>query len=82
MIKISKENKDEIIAKIKTYFREELDQEIGGFDAEFLLDFFAKELGCYFYNQALTDVHTLLEKQMESIEDTIYSLEKPVSTKT
>ena len=82
MIKISKENKEEIITKIKTYFREELEQEIGGFDAEFLLDFFAKELGCYFYNQALTDVHTLLEKQMESIEDTIYSLEKPVSTKT
>lgn len=82
MIKISKGNKEEIISKIKTYFREELEQEIGGFDAEFLLDFFTKELGGYFYNQALTDVHTLLEKQMESIEDTIYSLEKPVSTKT
>ena len=79
MIKLSKENKEEIVSRIKTYFREELDQEIGGFDAEFLLDFFAKEVGCYFYNQALLDVHALLEKQMESMTDTIYALEKPVS---
>ncbi len=81
MIKFSKENREEIVSRIKTYFRDELNQEIGGFDAEFLLDFFAKEIGCYFYNQALTDVHALLEKQMESMVDTIYSLEKPVSQK-
>ncbi len=57
-----KENKEEIILKIKTHFRDELNQEIGGFDAEFLLDFFVKEIGHYFYNQALTDVHALLGK--------------------
>ncbi len=79
MIKFSKENREEIVSRIKTYFRDELNQDIGGFDAEFLLDFFAKEIGCYFYNQALTDVHALLEKQMESMADTIYALEKQVS---
>ncbi len=81
MIRLSKSTKEEVIAKIKTYFREELDQEIGGFDAEFLLDFFAKEIGGYFYNQALSDVHASLSKQMESMEDTLYALEKPVSRK-
>jgi uncharacterized protein (DUF2164 family) len=40
-----------------------------------------KEIGGYFYNQALTDVHALLEKQMESIADNIYELEKPVIDK-
>jgi uncharacterized protein (DUF2164 family) len=80
MIKISRENKQEIIEKIKAYFRDNLNQEIGGFDAEFLLDFFAKEIGGYFYNQALTDVHGLLEKQTESLVDTIYGLEQPVSS--
>lgn len=78
MIKFSKENKQAIVSRIKVYFREELDQEIGGFDAEFLLDFFAREIGSYFYNQALSDMHALLEKQMESMTDTIYALEKPV----
>jgi uncharacterized protein (DUF2164 family) len=81
MIKFSEENKKEIIAKIKTYFHDELNQEIGGFDAEFLLDFFTKEIGGYFYNQALTDVHVLLEKQTETLVDTIYALEQPVSSK-
>ncbi|MGD8594420.1 MAG: DUF2164 domain-containing protein [Gammaproteobacteria bacterium] len=80
MIKFSEENKKEIIAKIKNYFHDELNQEIGGFDAEFLLDFFAKEIGGYFYNQALTDVHVLLEKQTETLVDTIYALEQPVSS--
>ncbi len=81
MIEFSKENKEEIILKIKTHFRDELNQEIGGFDAEFLLDFFVKEIGHYFYNQALTDVHALLEKQMDLMADTIYDLEKPILNK-
>ncbi|KPJ91430.1 MAG: hypothetical protein AMJ53_11685 [Gammaproteobacteria bacterium SG8_11] len=79
MIKFSKHNKNEIIAKIKTYFSEELNQEIGAFDAEFLLDFFSKEIGGFYYNQALADVHALLEKQTESLVDTIYTLEQPVT---
>lgn len=82
MIKLSKESKAEVILKIKAHFRGELDQDIGGFEAEFLLDFFANEIGAYFYNQALTDAHALLEKQMESMVDIIYGLEKPISVQT
>lgn len=77
MIEFQKETKEEIVQKIKSHFREELGQEIGGFDAQFLLDFFVKEIGPYFYNQALTDVYKLLEKHMESMADTIYALEQP-----
>ena len=77
MIEFAKVNKEEIVSKIQSYFHEELKQDIGQFDAEFLLDFFSKEIGCYFYNQALTDVHALLDKNMESMVDTIYDLEKP-----
>ena len=78
MITFSNHEKAVIVSKIKRYFESELHQEIGGFDAEFLLDFFSTELGCYFYNQALTDVHQLLETQLESFTDTLYQLEKPV----
>ena len=39
-IEFSQEEKDQLIPKIKMYLKEELDQEIGNFDAEFLLDFF------------------------------------------
>ena len=44
-IKFKQEQKEFIIQKIKLYFSEEMDQEIGGFAAEFLLDFFIEEVG-------------------------------------
>lgn len=79
MIKISKEQKSEIIDRIKNYFESELDYEIGGLQSEFLLDFFIKEIGPYFYNQALDDCRALVAKQMDNVADKIYELEKPVN---
>ena len=75
-IKISKQDKEAIVNKIKLYFNDELDQKIGQFDAEFLLDFFLKEVGGYFYNQALADALQVIESKVEDISDTFYSLEK------
>ena len=76
-IEFSKEEKTAIVNKIKLYFAEELDQNIGGFDAEFLLDFFAGEIGPYFYNRGLYDAQAVLEKHVETIGEAIYTLEKP-----
>ena len=38
LIKFSDEEKKLIVGRIQAYFREELHQELGGFDAEFLFD--------------------------------------------
>lgn len=76
-IKFSKQEVEAIVKKIQTYFETELDQELGQFDAEFLLDFFAKEVGSYFYNRGLYDAQTLLQKRVEEISEAIYDLEKP-----
>ena len=75
-IEFSKEEKEIITNKIKLYFKEELNQEIGQFDAQFLLDFFAEEVGTYFYNRGLYDAQTILEKRLDDITDAIYDLEK------
>lgn len=75
-IKFTKEEKDIIGKKIQAYFRDELDSEIGQFDAQFLLDFVAEELGVYFYNQGLFDAQAMLETRMESITEALYDLEK------
>ena len=77
-IKLSKESREGIVKKIKTYFEDELSQEIGDFDAEFLLDFFANEVGAYFYNQGLYDARAIYEEKVELIADAIYEIEKPV----
>lgn len=78
-IEFSREEKDAIARKVQLYFREELEQDIGLFDAEFLLDFFAKEIGPFFYNRGLYDAQALLEERMQSVAEAIYEIEKPVS---
>jgi len=76
-IEFSGEEREQLVRKIRLYFKEELDQDIGQFDAEFLLDFLIEDFGPYFYNRGLYDAQAVLEKRLESIEGAIYELEKP-----
>ena len=56
---------------------EELDREVGQFEAGFLLDFFAEEIGPYFYNRGLYDAQAILESRLEQVAEAIYEIEKP-----
>lgn len=76
-ISFSKDELAAITGRIQLYFREELDQALGEFDAQFLLDFFAEEIGGYFYNRGLYDAQALLDAKLDDIKDAIYQLEKP-----
>ncbi|MDB4260521.1 DUF2164 domain-containing protein [Porticoccaceae bacterium] len=76
-IEFSDIEKAAIVGKVKLYFREELDQDIAQFDAEFLLDFFSEEVGAYYYNRGLSDAKLILEQKLESITDAFYEIEKP-----
>ncbi len=76
-ITFTREEREIICRKIQLYMREELEQEIGQFDAGFLLDFFAEEIGAYFYNRGLYDAQTILQSRLENIAEAIYELEKP-----
>lgn len=80
-IEFSTEEKNEIAQKVQLYFREELEQEIGRFDAEFLIDFFAEEVGAYFYNRGIYDAQAVISKRTEELSDALYELEKPTKTK-
>ena len=75
-IKFSDEEKQAIGLKVQRYVEQELDLEIGQFDAEFLLDFFTKEIGEYFYNRGLYDAQAILESKIEEIGESILQLEK------
>jgi len=75
-IKLDADSKDEIVNRIQKYFDEELKQEIGSFEAQFLLDFFAENIGSYYYNQGLADALTAFETKIEEISDSVYQLEK------
>lgn len=75
-VEFSADEKAAIAQKLQRYLAEELQVEIGGFDAEFLLDFFSKEVGCFFYNRGLYDAQTILNARFEEITDAVVALEK------
>ena len=61
---------------IKGLMAERFELEMGGFEAEELLDFFIKECGPLIYNQAVLDVQGVLKERFESIESDLWALEK------
>ena len=75
-IEFSKEEKTVLVERLQRYFSEELDQDLGGFDAQFLLDFFSEELGAVYYNQGLYDAQALFRGSVESILESIHQIEK------
>jgi uncharacterized protein (DUF2164 family) len=80
-IKFTREEKEALTRRIQQYFEKELDQEIGGFEAEFLLEFISKEIGAYYYNKGLQDAKTIFDVKYEEISESIYDAEKPIPFK-
>ena len=80
-ISFTKEEKELITRKIQLYLSEELNHEVGQFDAEFLLDFISREIGAYFYNRGLYDAQAALAVKIEDIQDSIYQLEQATDFK-
>ena len=78
-IAFTKEEKSILVDKLKIYFEEELGQDIGQFDCEFLLDFISTEIGAYYYNRGLSDAQSIVLGKMEDLTDAFYELEQPTS---
>ena len=76
VITLDKDSKTALVKRLQKYFRDELNQDLGGFDAEFLLDFFCEEIGVICYNQALADAHVHLQQRMEEMQHSLAELEK------
>lgn len=76
-ITLDKHQRSDALDKLIKYFNDEMQQDIGQFEAEFLLDFISKEVGNFFYNQGLQDAGRLFESKLEDIQHHLYELEKP-----
>ena len=76
-IVFSTQEKEQMILKLQKYFLKELDNELEQFDADFLLDFIAKEMGVFFYNKGLYDAQAVLTERLDTISDAIYEIEQP-----
>lgn len=78
-IKFSNEEKDILVQKLKTYFNDELDQDVGQFECQFLLDFISSEVGAFYYNKGLRDAQAVILGKIDDITDTLYEIEQPTS---
>ncbi|WP_448248351.1 DUF2164 domain-containing protein [Thalassotalea agariperforans] len=78
-IEFSPEQKLNLTQKLQNYFENELHVELEQFDAEFLLDFIANEMGAQFYNQGLYDAQAILASKLDDLNDAIFEIEKPTS---
>lgn len=77
-VEFNTQEKEVLVDKIKGYFESELNQEIGQFDAEFLIDFVSEQMGAYYYNRGLADAKLAIRLKLDDIESEIESIEKVV----
>ena len=66
-IKVTKEQRDEMIAAIKNYFLKEREEEVGDLRAGLMLDFILEELAPEFYNQGVLDSYTYMKDTIEDL---------------
>ncbi|WP_291582060.1 DUF2164 domain-containing protein [Clostridium sp. UBA6640] len=66
-IKVSKEKREEMISKIKNYFLEEREEELGDLACGMILDFIVEELSSEFYNQGVYDSYKFMNDRIEDL---------------
>lgn len=81
VLKLPREKKDQIIEQLQHYFEHERSETIGTIAAEQMLDFMIKEIGPHVYNQAISDSRKAVLERMQTLEDELYALEKPIQIK-
>jgi len=69
MLELKSDEKATAIERIKSYFLDEFDQELGDLAAGLFVDFIEKEIGCYYYNRGIEDSKTLLTKTVTALDE-------------
>ena len=67
VIRLTKEQRDEMVAHIKNYFLQEREEEVGDLAAGFVLDFIMEKLAPEFYNQGVIDAHQYMHDAAEDL---------------
>jgi len=62
-IELSENAREQAVASVRKYFKEELDQEIGELKASLVVDYFLTELGPVVYNAAISDARAFFDER-------------------
>ncbi len=74
-IKLSKEVEQRLIASIKRYFADHMDDDIGDLKALLFLEFCLKEIGPSIYNRAVADAQAYMQDKVADIDSSCYEPE-------
>lgn len=76
-IELPKDVRQEAIASIERYFRENMEETIGNITAGALLGFFLDEIGPAVYNKAVADVQERLQARIMDLDIEVHEDEFP-----
>jgi uncharacterized protein (DUF2164 family) len=66
-IKLTKEQRTDMISSIKRYFKQEKGEEVGDLGAGLILDFVIDKLAPEFYNQGVSDSSQYISERIEDM---------------
>ncbi len=75
-IELDPKLREELVSSLQRYLDDELSVQLGGFDVQFLLEFFENSLACHYYNQGLADALKAFEQKASEIGELVYELEQ------
>jgi uncharacterized protein (DUF2164 family) len=67
-IELSKEDRQQAVASIERYFRENMEEKIGNVAAGGLLGFFLEEIGPSIYNKGVADAQERLQARVAELD--------------
>ncbi len=68
MIELSKEDRQQAMASIERYFRQNMEEPIGNIAAGGLLSFFLEEIGPSIYNKGVADAQERLQARVSELD--------------
>jgi len=69
------DTREALLASVKRFFLEELEQDIGDLKAMAVLDFCLREIAPAAYNQAVADAQTLIQQRVGDLAGELYEPE-------
>jgi uncharacterized protein (DUF2164 family) len=79
-IEFDKPTRERLSRQLASHLKNELDADVGPFEALDLLDLLSKTLGPYYYNQGLQDAQAIVRARIESIIEAVEAIEQPIKT--
>jgi uncharacterized protein (DUF2164 family) len=74
-VKLAEDTEKRLVASIKRFFEEEMDEPVGDLKALRVLDFFVREVAPSVYNQAIADAQAYLTDSVADLSGARYEAE-------